>query len=435
MGSAYRHAGPAVVAAVLAVLPPQPSLGQSETTRLPAQAALPLLPATPVPPPATTPAAVVPPVQLPAFLDDRRLRQIENAREAVEAEVKRKAEAERQRLAEEEKKRLAEEEAKRKAEEMRQKVAEEAEERRKARKLTRQLEKMREAAQVQAEQQASVHTTDSSAAPPRHTIASVAVPAAAAGAAAVTAGAAKPGACGAPKITSLALPAGRMSIAVEAPCRAGETVRLGYGPYTFHHELDGKGQHLHVLDLFLGAAQPVNLTFADDSSETITVEAHDLDKVSKVAIVWTQQVDLDLHALEYTAARNGEGHVSAANPSSVEAVVQRARERARGAGFMSAVADGRAQGHKVEVYTFWHVDKQEPGVVGLAVDYVTRGALPAGEYCGQGPNAEVTFEALVLSKGRMVSRERTALGSAACGKPMLEDARYNMSAVPHLKVQ
>jgi hypothetical protein len=43
-----------------------------------------------------------------------------------------------------------------------------------------------------------------------------------------------------------------------------------------------------------------------------------------------------------------------------------------------------------------------------------------------------SFEAMRLVRGRLLLRERSGLGAAACGKPLVQAARSNASAVPHL---
>jgi hypothetical protein len=47
----------------------------------------------------------------------------------------------------------------------------------------------------------------------------------------------------------------------------------------------------------------------------------------------------------------------------------------------------------------------------------------------------VAFEAVRLVRGRLLSRERSGLSAAECGKPLVQAARYNASVVPHLRIQ
>jgi hypothetical protein len=47
----------------------------------------------------------------------------------------------------------------------------------------------------------------------------------------------------------------------------------------------------------------------------------------------------------------------------------------------------------------------------------------------------VSFEAVLLVRGRLLSHERSGFGAAACGKPLVQAARSNASAVPDLRIQ
>jgi hypothetical protein len=47
----------------------------------------------------------------------------------------------------------------------------------------------------------------------------------------------------------------------------------------------------------------------------------------------------------------------------------------------------------------------------------------------------VSFEAVLRVRGRLLSCERSGLVAAECGKPLVQAARYNASAVPDLRIQ
>jgi hypothetical protein len=55
--------------------------------------------------------------------------------------------------------------------------------------------------------------------------------------------------------------------------------------------------------------------------------------------------------------------------------------------------------------------------------------------CALSVLSAVSFEAVLLVRGRLLSRERSGLGAAECGKPLVQAARYNASSLPHLRIQ
>jgi hypothetical protein len=355
--------------------------------------------------------------------DEAEARLREERRQAAEAEARRKeeeekrqaAEAEARRKAEEEKRQAAEAEARRKAEEEKRQAAE-AEARRKV-----EEEQRRRAAEAEAKRKtepAPPHAPARAAvaAPPKITPAGTPCPAA--------------------KLTATPLPGGRAELAIESECRAGQVLTLSYGSFSLPAEFDAGGRYEATFDLFLGKDAPLEAVFADKTRARIAVQGLDFDRISKIAIVWRAPVNLDLHALEYTARHGGAGHVWAKSPSSADAALEQSRKTARGRGFLSAAADGTAEGDKVEVYTFWHADGQESGAVSLMVDYETRGEVPLAEACGSGSLASIEFRVLRLARGAAAAvTEQRALAAAPCGKPLPAEARFNPDSMPHLMIR
>ena len=47
----------------------------------------------------------------------------------------------------------------------------------------------------------------------------------------------------------------------------------------------------------------------------------------------------------------------------------------------------------------------------------------------------VSFEATLLVRSRLLSRERSGPGAAACGKPLVQTVRSNAWSLSHLQIQ
>ncbi len=242
-------------------------------------------------------------------------------------------------------------------------------------------------------------------------------------------------ACAAPVIETEALPAGRMRVAIKAPCRSGEEVRLTYAGAETLLRLDGSGSAAWVLDAFAGESEPLQARFADGASQSVAVKGLDFERLSKVAVIWRAPVDLDLHAFEYAALPGTKGHVWAKAAGSAEAARSAVGGDRRGHGFVSTTSDGRGDGDRLEVYTFLHADEQTGGTVGLAIDHATRGAEPDEATCGKGPLAEVAYTLVVLARGQPVRREGGLIAAAPCGKLLAPEVRFNQSALPTLKIR
>lgn len=386
------------------------------------------------PAPVIVPAPV--PGGLPLFLNDRGLKELERANEAKAGALVSPAPESSSVAEAEERQRQTEDELKRNAEEMKRKAMAEAEEKRRAKKLKRAAA----AAAAAAATSAPTSAPEPPAPAPRpETVAQARAPIRAglmyAGAAGVAAPAVKPPeqGCGAPRISTLALPAGRMSIAVEDTCNPGTAVTVRYGAYQFNRKLDTAGRALVELDLFLGLRPQLSIRFANGNEHKLAIETHDLDKVSKVAIVWSAPVNLDLHAFEYAALNGEAGHVWAQAPSSMEKAVAADPKAGRGRGFMSNTDLGGGSGHKVEVYTFWHVPGQQSGTVSMAVDFQSRGSIPRGLFCGDAPSASVDYEVFLLERGATLQAEGGLIQAAACVTPISDNVRFRRDVLPELR--
>lgn len=245
------------------------------------------------------------------------------------------------------------------------------------------------------------------------------------------------GACAAPDVKTAPLAAGRMQVTLNSPCRAGQAVVWNYGGAQMAAKLDAAGKLDFVVDCFVGATSPVEMKLVDGTQVSLPVVAHDLDRVSKAAVIWTASVDLDLHALEFTAQHGEPGHVWSGAPVTLETVRERTEKGPRGAGFLStpAKADGIGVGDRVEVYTFWHRDGHAAGQITFSVDHATRGATPAGETCGTGALAEVPFRFVVHSRRGQTQRVAGLVAGVPCNATLDAGTRFNAPLLPPLRIR
>lgn len=240
--------------------------------------------------------------------------------------------------------------------------------------------------------------------------------------------------CTDPDIATEPLPGGHMRIVVKSACRAGQAVSLAYGGAELVRKIDNAGNLDLTLDCFAGADTPVDVRMADGTTRRLPVVAKDLDRVSKVAVLWKAPVELDLNAFEYAARLNESGHVSAARPSSLAEAERQAAAGHRGRGFMSSIA-GTATGDRLAVYTFVHAAEQASGVVGLALDYKSRGELATEPMCGKAALAEVPFRLVMRPRGGQVERHAGTIAAAECGARILPAARLNQATIPALAIR
>lgn len=241
--------------------------------------------------------------------------------------------------------------------------------------------------------------------------------------------------CGEASISTEAMSGGRMAIAIRSACRAGQPVTIAYGGADIVKTLDKEGRLDWVLDCFAGSETPTEVRFTDGGRRSVAITTKDLERVSKVAVLWKAPVDLDLNAFEYAAQPGERGHVSAANPSSAESVEKEVQGGHRGRGFLSVTDRPQGAGDRIEVYTFVHAVGQSSGLVPLALDYASRGGVANEPMCGKGALAEIPFRVVTRLRNGEISRQTGLIASAACGARIDAAARFNTSILPPLSLR
>jgi hypothetical protein len=226
--------------------------------------------------------------------------------------------------------------------------------------------------------------------------------------------------------------AGLSQIAISAPCFAKQKIRLRYDALELVRVLDENGRLFMQFDCYLGEKPQLTVVFPDDSSTAVPLQTLDLDRVTKVAVIWKGAVNLDLHAFEYAANSDDEGHVWAAAASSRWQAEERKRRDKRGHGFLSFASDGSAEGDQLEVYTFVHEPSQSSGAITLALDYESRARRPPDpDTCGTGLYAEIEYRVAVWRPNGRVSRSRGVFAPLECSSGD-QIARYSSKALPQL---
>jgi hypothetical protein len=346
---------------------------------------------------ATAPACAQDQSQVPSFVDERRLP------EDADSTSKERESQERLQLLKEESERLrerlsAESEAQRKAKE-------EA-----TRKRVEKADRTRQAAEAKREAAEAKRNTAADDLAQRMS---------------------STGSCENIDLTANPQPAGRIAISIKAACLAGRNVSFDYAGHEFVRAVGGDGELSLTLDLFEGAA-PLSLKLDDGTFKAVDVSGVELAGISKVAILWSAPVNLDLHAFEYLAPRDGPGHVWSKAPSTLDTAVTAAREGTRGRGFISVDDTGTGPGLHSEVYTFLHNKSQRSGAITLMIDYETRGDLPSGDHCGTGKLAQIEALVVRLRPGGNVEKESVRLPAAPCGQKLPQSKRFNSDTLSDL---
>lgn len=242
--------------------------------------------------------------------------------------------------------------------------------------------------------------------------------------------------CPPPRVDVMPRPAGLTEFVLDSPCRKLQIVRIRYAGLEFIRAIDEQGSLEFTLDCVAGDGVPVEFIMADGSQVSKKIVTFDLDRVTKIAVVWSAPVNLDLHAFEYAALAGTPGHVWQGAPLSNSDAKSLITKDKRGHGFISTKSSGKERGTKLEVYTFWQEPNQKAGVVNMALDYESRaGETQDPETCGTGLYSDLEYETMILDRKRPVKRSFARFASLDCSVKLNGFDRYSHKAVPEITVR
>lgn len=243
-------------------------------------------------------------------------------------------------------------------------------------------------------------------------------------------------ACPPPAFELTPISAGRARIVIQSECRRFETVRLRYANAEFIRAFDETGTLDFVLDCFAGDNIPATAEFEDGTTASETVRALDLDRMTKIAVLWSAPVNLDLHAFEYSALPESPDHVWAGAQRTEQDALRAVADTKRGHGFLSTSSTGEENGSKVEVYSFFHSPDQKRGVINMALDYESRSRSQRNiDTCGSGLYSELEFEAIKLEQNQSADRMFRKFLPLNCAMTLSGIDRLNHKTVPEIVIR
>ena len=236
--------------------------------------------------------------------------------------------------------------------------------------------------------------------------------------------------CGPIEASSKASVGGASLLTVASPCRAGEPIEILHADLRFSGLLDAAGDVSIVLPVMdeSGAAEIVARDGASVAHE-LRFNWRELEMTRRIAVAWTDAVDLDLHAFEYAADFGDEGHVWQDSPRGFRLV------RRSDGGYLDTFEAAFDGAQTIEVYTFWANSRARRGVARIALDHASRGASPSGDYCGEGAFASPRYEVVRSERGVVTAKSRGRFAAVTCGASLTGEARYASDALRDLEIE
>ncbi len=188
-----------------------------------------------------------------------------------------------------------------------------------------------------------------------------------------------------------------LAVTLTSECRPNSLVTVGYSGLEVDSVTDASGRLQIDLPAF-DEETTITARFVDGTEAETDIVVRGIDRVARVAIAWNGDINLDLHALEYTASEGSDGHVWEQNPRSYR------DSRRNGGGYLTQL--GLPGARQVEVYTLPVSRRTQAGVVNTQVR-VSEGA----ESC----NDRVQVLSLYNNQALTSDRNTVSIETAGCG--------------------
>lgn len=206
----------------------------------------------------------------------------------------------------------------------------------------------------------------------------------------------------------------RAMVEITRPNSAGRKAEVEYNDEVFSTKFDADGKAR--MAFVLGAAlNEITVRLTESPVVTCKIEVPDFNKIYRVTLMWRDTVKLDLDVVEPGRRPGGFGHVNRSRANN---------DLSQGLGQIDIVTDAVDEGATSQVsYVLADATNMPAGsVLGLKLDYITRGGNPAPPYCGDHPKASIPFEVITLDRGQ-TKRSIFSVGRARCGEPLGDNVR------------
>lgn len=206
----------------------------------------------------------------------------------------------------------------------------------------------------------------------------------------------------------------RATVEVTRPNSAGRKAEIEYNDEVFTTRFDAQGK-ARISFVLTAPDNEIAVRLTESATITCKVDVPDFQKLYRITLQWRDTVKLDLDVVEPGRRPGGFGHINRSRPNA---------DLTQGLGQLDVVTDAVDDGATAQVsYVVADAATIPAGsVMGLRLDYLSRGAKPEPPFCGDHPRATVAFEVITLDRGQ-IRRGSFGVGRARCGEALAENAR------------
>lgn len=148
---------------------------------------------------------------------------------------------------------------------------------------------------------------------------------------------------------------------VVSPCRPGQSFEVDHAGLVFTAVTDLDGVSNFIVPAMASNAI-VSVQFGDGASKEESIQVPNMERVTRVAVMWSADIDFDIHAREFGARTGDKGHIWSDQPGDYSTA------RRAGGGYLTLLGPKNGTGNKAEVYTVIRSSRTQSGLIDLSLE-------------------------------------------------------------------
>ncbi|MSU89409.1 hypothetical protein GE300_07245 [Rhodobacteraceae bacterium 2CG4] len=200
---------------------------------------------------------------------------------------------------------------------------------------------------------------------------------------------------------------------LSSPCRPEQTFLVEHAGLVFSAETDADG----VANFIVPAMQSnaiVRVTFPDGGSAVDRATVEGMSRMTRIAVIWTDELDFDLHAREFGARPGSDGDIWEGNARDYRTA------RRSGGGYVTLLGPFKGPGARAEVYTIFETLRTDPGDIEFALEMNAY-----SDACARQPVVRV----LRSEQAHLVDTADLALDTGICSGGRVAGADFGLARV------
>jgi len=199
-------------------------------------------------------------------------------------------------------------------------------------------------------------------------------------------------------------------VSLSSPCRPSQAILVDHAGLVFSAETDDDG----VANFVVPAMQTnaiVRVSFPDGGSAVDRATVEGMSRMSRVAVIWTDEVDFDLHVREFGAEPGSDGDIWEGNARDYRTA------RRSGGGYITLLGPFKGPGARAEVYTIFETLRTDAGQIAFSIEMSAY-----SDACARQP----VIRLLRSEQAHLVDEADLALDTRACDGQLVDGSDFGL---------